>query len=80
PGLAIEPRLALVYDRAAIFFFVNRQNLALYQAIKDGLEAAYADGGFLDLFARHPDIRAGLAMAAQDRRLLKIANPALTPA
>ncbi len=80
PNLAIEPRLALVYDHAAIFFFVNRQNLALYQAIKDGLETAYADGSFMALFEGHPDIRAGRALAAQDRVLLKIANPALTPA
>lgn len=80
PGLAVEPRLALVYDHAAIFFFVNRRNLALYQAIKDGLDRAYADGSFMTLFENHPDIRAGLALAAQDRVLLKIPNPALTPA
>lgn len=80
PKLGIEPRLALVYDHAAIFFFVNRRNLALYQAIKEGLDRAYADGGFMALFAAHPDIRAGLALAAQDRVLIKIANPALTPA
>lgn len=80
PDLGIEPQLALVYDHAAIFFFVNRGNLALYQAIKDGLDRAYADGSFMALFAAHPDIRAGLALAAQDRVLIKIANPALTPA
>lgn len=80
PNLAIEPRLALVYDHAAMFFFVNRRNLALYQALKDGLDRAYADGSFMALFGTHPDIRAGLALAAQDRLLLKIVNPALTPA
>lgn len=80
PKLAIEPRLALVYDHAAIFFFVNRSNLALYQAIKHGLEQAYADGSFMALFEAHPDIQAGMALAAQDRVLLKVANPNLTPA
>ncbi len=80
PDLAVEPHLALVYDHAAIFFFVNGRNLALYQAIKDGLDRAYADGSFMTLFENHPDIRAGLALAAQDRMLLKIPNPALTPA
>ncbi len=80
PNLAVEPRLALVYDHAAIFFFVNRSNLALYQAIKHGLEQAYADGSFMALFETHPDIQAGMALAAQDRVLLKVANPHLTPA
>ena len=78
PGLAVEQELLLVY-RFDMFFFTAPRDVALAEAIQGGLEAAYRDGSFLELFRTHPSIvalfRAGRIEA---RRRLDIPNPLLT--
>lgn len=77
PGLAIEPHVVLRYP-AADYFFVNRNDTRLADQIRQGLEAAIADGSMDQLFYRH--YGALLRDAALDkRRVLELVNPLLPP-
>lgn len=77
PGLVVEPYLVLRYP-ATDYFFVNRANTRLAEQIRQGLEAAIADGSMDQLFYRH--YGALLRDAALDkRRLIELANPLLPP-
>ncbi len=51
-GLRIEPKLALHYP-AALYYFVNKDNQPLAQAITTGLEQALADGSLRQLFNQY---------------------------
>lgn len=76
-GLIIEPNLVIHYP-VGIYFFVNKHNKALHDAIETGLELAIKDGSFNKLFYKTygADIeRARLA----DRRIIQIDNPLLPP-
>lgn len=75
PELAIDPYVALHYP-AADYFFVNRNNTALAERVRRGLETALADGSYLQLFNLHygPLIR----QARLDKRLIfHLPNPLL---
>ncbi len=74
-GLIIEPSLVLRHP-AAMYFFVNKSNVALAKAIKRGLEVAIKDGSFDRLFYHH-FARAIEAIHLGDRLILDIANPTL---
>ena len=77
PELAIEPHIALHYPTAD-YFFVNRNNPALAENVRQGLEAALADGSFERLFYLHygPLIQ----RARLDQRLIiELPNPLLSP-
>ncbi|MBA5637952.1 transporter substrate-binding domain-containing protein [Duganella sp. LX20W] len=77
PGLAVEPALALHYP-AADYFFVRRGNTGLAEAVRQGVEAALADGSFDRLFYQHYGAlirRAALA----GRRVIELPNPLLPP-
>lgn len=52
PSLAIDSHITLTYP-AAIYFFVSRDNPALHERIKVGLELAIADGSFEKLFQQN---------------------------
>ncbi|WP_293750721.1 transporter substrate-binding domain-containing protein [uncultured Paraglaciecola sp.] len=52
PLLAIDSHITLTYP-AAIYFFVSRDNPALHDRIKVGLELAIADGSFEKLFQQN---------------------------
>ncbi|WP_052657676.1 hypothetical protein [Thalassospira sp. HJ] len=79
PNITIEKRLLLVYP-FSMFFFVNRENTALADAISRGFEVAYADGSFERLFNQHPNIRSALQMAdISNRNRIDIPNPFTTP-
>ncbi|OMH29430.1 ABC transporter substrate-binding protein [Motiliproteus sp. MSK22-1] len=56
PNLTVEDNLLLVYP-FAMFFFVSKNNPLLADQIEKGLEAAYADGSFMQYFNNHPSIR-----------------------
>lgn len=74
-GLMIEPNLVIHYP-VAIYFFVNKHNKVLHDAIENGLELAIKDGSFNKLFYKTygADIeRARLA----ERRIIQIDNPLL---
>ena len=78
PGLAAEAHLALHYP-AADYFFVHRDNAALAEEIRRGLELAQADGSFDRLLLAY--YRGMLARAALDkRRVIELPNPGLPPA
>jgi len=77
PGLAAEQHLVLHYP-AADYFFVHRDNAALAEDIRRGLEAAQADGSFDRLLFGY--YRAMLDKAALGkRRVIELPNPALPP-
>jgi ABC-type amino acid transport substrate-binding protein len=80
PGIALESEVLLVYPFTS-FFFVNRDDAALAEALETGLEAAYDDGSFMALFNAHPAITAIFAEAHMEgRRRFDIPNPLLTEA
>jgi ABC-type amino acid transport substrate-binding protein len=51
PDIAVEPTLALHYP-SAIYFFVNKKNVALAKNLTKGLEIAMHDGSFDKLFEK----------------------------
>jgi hypothetical protein len=78
PGLAIESDLLIVYPFTS-FFFVNKSNTALADALETGLKKAYADGSFMAHFNTHPAIKAIFEDAQiAHRRRFEIPNPFLT--
>lgn len=73
----VEPTLALHYP-AAMYFFVNRRNLALANDIQRGLELSMLDGSFEALFQQH--FGALLKRAELGRRhVIELPNPLLPP-
>ncbi|MCU6497318.1 transporter substrate-binding domain-containing protein [Rugamonas sp. A1-17] len=77
PELAVDTHIALHYVTAD-YFFVNRNNPALAEAVRAGLEAALADGSFAQLFKQHygPLLRKA---RFDQRRVIELPNPLLTP-
>ncbi|MCP2006403.1 substrate-binding periplasmic protein [Duganella violaceipulchra] len=77
PELAIDSHIVLRYPTAD-YFFVNRNNPALAEAVRTGLEAALADGSFEQLFYLHYGRL--LRNARFDQRLIiQLPNPLLSP-
>ncbi|WP_332851972.1 substrate-binding periplasmic protein [Duganella sp. S19_KUP01_CR8] len=77
PELAIDSHIVLRYPTAD-YFFVNRNNPALAEAVRMGLEAALADGSFEQLFYLHYGRL--LRNARLDQRLvIQLPNPLLSP-
>lgn len=75
--LAIEPRLLLRYP-SALYFFVNRRNVALATALEQGLARADADGCLDKLFhATYDEVLAPLRLP--QRTVIQLANPVWTP-
>ncbi|RED45849.1 amino acid ABC transporter substrate-binding protein [Aestuariispira insulae] len=78
PRLAVEKELLLVYPFAQ-FYFVNRDNQALHDAIRTGLVRAYEDGSFMALFNQHPHVKDMMAkVRLAERRRFDIPNPLMT--
>jgi hypothetical protein len=74
-GLVVDKNIALHY-RAAVYYFVNKDNTKLADALRKGLERAIADGSFDKLFHQYNgDLirRAGLSK----RVILELNNPLL---
>jgi hypothetical protein len=67
PGLAVERDLLIVYPFTS-FFFVNKMDTALAQALETGLKKAYEDGSFMAHFNNHPAIKAIFEQTQLDRR------------
>lgn len=74
-GIAVETSLALHYP-AAVYFFVNRADVRLAEAIRTGLEAAIADGSFDRLFDSHYARVIELTGLAR-RTVIELDNPLL---
>jgi hypothetical protein len=75
PALAIQPGLLLHYP-SAMYFFVNKADGGLADAIQTGLEKCLRDGSFSRLFdqAYDPAIKAGQVWS---RRIIELDNPEL---
>jgi len=77
PGLAIDPYIVVHYPTAD-YFFVNRNNPALAEAVRTGLEAALADGSFEQLFYLHYG-RLLRNARFEHRLVIHLPNPLLSP-
>jgi hypothetical protein len=78
PALAVENDLLIVYPFTS-FFFVNKKNTVLADALETGLKKAYEDGRFMQHFNSHPAIRAIFDEGRiEQRRRFDIPNPFLT--
>lgn len=75
PTLAVDRHIALHYP-SAYYFFVNRNNTGLADAVRRGLERAIADGSFDSLFNLH--YAEVIRRARMDeRRVIELHNPLL---
>ena len=77
-GIVIEPNLVIHYP-FAVYFFVNRNNPALAEDIRKGLELMLADGSFQQQFVKqHGVLLHSLNLAK--RHVIELKNPWLPPA
>ena len=76
-GIIVDQSIALHYP-AAFYFFVNKSNKTLAEALKKGLELAINDGSFDQLFYEYNS--AVITRSALDnRRIIEMSNPLLPP-
>lgn len=74
-SVQIETSMALYYPHAA-YYFVAPDNVALHNAIFEGLATAYEDGSFLQLMRTHPSTRDTFSQVQlSNRRLIELENP-----
>ncbi|WP_341937090.1 transporter substrate-binding domain-containing protein [Marinimicrobium sp. C2-29] len=74
---SVDQSLALVYP-SAYYFFVNRANREVAEAIERGLDRAIEDGSFDELFLSYHGESIRRAKLDQ-RKILRIDNPMMTP-
>lgn len=75
PGLAVEKTILLQYDSSNTFY-VNKNNAKLRDDILRGLEIAWNDGSYNELFMSDPDVQLALTKAdLKNRTVIKIKNP-----
>ena len=74
-SVQLESSLALYYPHE-VYYFVAPDNVALHDAIFDGLDTAYEDGSFLRLLRSHPSTRDMFSLINLSNRLLiELENP-----
>ena len=77
-NLTVERHLLLEYPFAG-FFFTNKENPELAEALEKGFQESYADGSFLEFFYNYPVIRNVLDQANLENRVrIQISNPLVT--
>lgn len=65
----------VIYPFARLFF-VDKDNNELFNAVSKGLEIAFEDGSFIELFKSHPSNKGLIELAELDQRTrLYIENP-----
>lgn len=75
PGLVAESSFALYYPYP-VYFYVNKENKALADRIRRGLEAAFKDGSYRELFLQyHREIIRQAQL--KKRRIFILSNPDL---
>lgn len=75
--LTVEKNLMLVYP-LAMYYYVNKSDVELANAIEAGLEKAIADGSFDNFFYNNPLIKSVMQEAnIKQRKVIKIDNPYL---
>ena len=75
PQLAIEKSKALFFPYP-VYFWVNKDNVALAQRIESGLKRALADGSFRKLFQSYHAAEIA-ALKNEKRHVLRLDNPIL---
>jgi len=78
PHAIVEQHLVLIYPFGRLFF-VRKDNAALRDAIQRGLEQAFADGSFQQLFEDFWSLSL-TTVKLKERTPIRISNPNLTPA
>lgn len=75
PGLAVEKTILLQYESSNTFY-VAKTNAKLRDDVLRGLEIAWKDGSYNELFMADPDVKVALTKAdLKNRTLIKIKNP-----
>ncbi|MBB4953527.1 hypothetical protein H4S14_001756 [Agrobacterium vitis] len=75
PGLAVEKSILLQYESTTTIY-VAKNNTKLRDDIMRGLEIAWQDGSYNELFLSDPDVQTALTKAdLKNRTLIKINNP-----
>ncbi len=75
PNIFIEDSLG-IYQPSFMYFYVNKNNQVLFDAIETGLTNAFADGSFKKLFLSRPEIiNAFEEGKIKERKWYKIQNP-----
>ncbi len=75
--LEVEKNLLLAYTNP-FYFFVNKDNTKLAQAIERGLRLAIEDGSFNEYFFNDPTVKDVMTKAnLKNRTLIKLENPGL---
>ncbi|QDQ28366.1 amino acid ABC transporter substrate-binding protein [Chitinimonas arctica] len=76
-GIVIDPHLLVRYP-TAFYFFVNKNDTALADTLRSGLEQAVADGSFDRLFCAHYGQLIAQARL-EHRQVVELNNPILPP-
>lgn len=75
PSLAVEKNLVLQYP-ATMLFYVSKEKKELRDDILKGIEAAWNDGSYRELFMADPTVQAALTKAdLPSRTVIRINNP-----
>lgn len=78
-NLTVDPNVLLVYP-FAMYFYVNQSNSNLYNAIKQGMDAAIDDGSYDQLLFQSAMLKQAFSEANLARRkIIRIPNPNMHP-
>ncbi|AWB65994.1 diguanylate cyclase [Saccharobesus litoralis] len=78
--LAVEKQILLIYPMA-MYFFTGKDDVALANMLRQGLNRAVANGEFDKVFYNTPHIKAALKLAnLSERKVFRIKNPNLPAA
>jgi hypothetical protein len=78
PNAIVDTHLVLIYPFGRLFF-VRKDNAALRDVIQSGLEQAFADGSFQQLFEDFWSLSL-TTVTLKERTQIRISNPNVTPA
>ena len=79
PALMIDQHVVIVYPYYDFFFFVNKENKILHEAIEMGFKKAYEDGSYRDLFISHPEFAGLKSLQLEKRQAIRLKNIHVTP-
>ncbi|MBQ4836443.1 transporter substrate-binding domain-containing protein [Pseudoalteromonas luteoviolacea] len=75
---AFAEQQLLLYYPSAVYFFVDKQDNALYSVLQEGLNKALKDGSFEQLFSRH-FAKLVEELSLEQRTLIELRNRSLPP-
>lgn len=78
-ALTVEKRVMLVYP-LAMYFYVSKDNIALYDAIYNGMDSAFQDGSYDEKLFNSPVFKSAFEQAnIPERVVIRIDNPLMHP-